>query len=99
MRLLKPYRQVFRIPFTSVGWERPGTRHAVSPLGPTSPAWHVSRWALDRPHSACEVRRTQANKVKLRLSTGATGHDEGNDILIVKEFAFCGCPDVPVVTR
>ena len=28
------------------------------------------------------MRRTHANKVKLRLNTGATGHDEGNDILI-----------------
>ena len=80
--LLKPSRQVFLIPFTSVGWERPGTQHPVSPLGPTSAAWHVSRWARDRPHRACEVRRTQANKVKLRLRTGATGHDEGKDILI-----------------
>ena len=34
------------------------------------------------PHRVCEVRRTQANKVKLRLRTEATGHDEGNDILI-----------------
>src|SRR5262245_58310424 len=39
-------------------------------------------WALDRSHRAWEVRRTQANKVKLRLSTGATGHAEGNAILI-----------------
>ena len=31
---------------------------------------------------ACEARRTQANKGKLRLKTGATGHDEGNDIVL-----------------
>jgi hypothetical protein len=30
---------------------------------------------------ACEARRTHANKVTLRLKTGATGHDEGTDIL------------------
>jgi len=29
-----------------------------------------------------EVKRTQANKGKLRLKTGATGHDEGNAIVI-----------------
>ena len=28
------------------------------------------------------MSRTHANKVKLRLNTGATGHAEGNDILI-----------------
>ena len=28
------------------------------------------------------VKRTHANKVKLRLTTGATGHDEGNAIVI-----------------
>ena len=44
--------------------------------------WHVSRLALDRPHRAYEVRRTQANKVKLRRSTGATGHEEGSEILM-----------------
>jgi hypothetical protein len=38
--------------------------------------------ALDQAHTACLARRTQANKVKLRFNTGATGHDEGNEILI-----------------
>jgi hypothetical protein len=38
--------------------------------------------ALDGAPRACEVKRTHANKVKLRLKTGATGHDEGNDIVI-----------------
>ena len=33
-------------------------------------------------HRACTVKRTHANKVKLRLNTGATGHDEGNEIVI-----------------
>src|SRR4030095_4296546 len=82
MMLLKLYHQVFLTPCTSVRRARPGTRHPVSPLGPTSAAWHVSRWALDRTHSPCETRRTQANKVKLRLKSDATGHDEGNDIVM-----------------
>ena len=38
--------------------------------------------ALDRVQWACTVQRTHANKVKRRLNTGATGHDEGNDIWI-----------------
>jgi hypothetical protein len=52
------------------------------------PGASIHRFALElpglsiKPHRACQVRRTQAHKVKLRLTTGATGHDEGNDILI-----------------
>src|SRR4029434_7686830 len=96
MMLLKPSRQVFLTPGTSVGRARPGTRHPVSPLGPPSAAWHVSRWALDRPHRAGEVRRTQANKVKLRLSTGATGHEEGNDIV---SRSVSSCTRAPSVSK
>ena len=60
-----------------------GCTASCQPLGPPSAAGHVScLGALDRPHRACQVRRTQANKVKLRLRTGATGHDEGNDMVI-----------------
>src|SRR5206468_1082518 len=33
-------------------------------------------------HRPCEVTRTHANKVNVRLTTGATGHAEGNEILI-----------------
>ena len=39
-------------------------------------------------------RRTHANKVKLRLKTGATGHDEGNDILIRSGHACTRAPSV-----
>ena len=38
--------------------------------------------ALNGAHRACRVGRTHANKVKLRRTTSATGHDAGNDILI-----------------
>ena len=31
-------------------------------------------------HRICEVKRTHANKVNVRLTTGATGHEEGNAI-------------------
>ena len=42
------------------------------------------------------MRRTQAKKVKLRLSTGATGHDEGNDILIR---SVSSCTRAPSVSK
>ena len=34
---------------------------------------------MDLPGQATG-KRTHANKIKLRLNTGATGHDEGNEI-------------------
>lgn len=37
---------------------------------------------LGRTHNACGVTRTHANKVRARRNTGATGHDEGSDIVI-----------------
>src|ERR1700745_3680104 len=79
MMLLKLYQQVFLTPCTSVSRARPGPRHPVSPLGPPSAAWHVSRWALDRTHRTGETRGTQAHKVPRRLTSGATGHEEGHD--------------------
>jgi hypothetical protein len=33
-------------------------------------------------HGQATGKRTHANKIKLRLNTGATGHDEGNEIWI-----------------
>jgi hypothetical protein len=32
------------------------------------------------PHGQATGKRTHANTSKLRLNTGATGHDEGNEI-------------------
>jgi hypothetical protein len=37
---------------------------------------------LNGLHGQATVKRTHANNIKLRLTTGATGHDEGNAILI-----------------
>ena len=37
----------------------------------------MNQCSLTRRHRAVYVRRTQANKVKARLKTGATGHDVG----------------------
>ena len=33
-------------------------------------------------HGQAAVKRTHANNIKLRLNTGATGHDEGNESFI-----------------
>ena len=59
-----------------------GVQRPISPRGPPSSVLCMNPWGLTRPHRAIYVRRTQANKVKARLTTGATGHDEGNDIVI-----------------
>ena len=56
--------------------------HLLSPPGADIPCFaFAANKALDRSHRSARSR-TQANKVKLRRSTGATGHDEGNEILI-----------------
>jgi hypothetical protein len=45
---------------------------------------------------ACEVKRRHANKVKLRLNTGATGHDEGSEIGIR---SVNSCPRAPRLNK
>jgi hypothetical protein len=42
----------------------------------------VSSTLSTERHRTCEVKRTHANKVNVRLTTGATGHEEGNAIFI-----------------
>jgi hypothetical protein len=54
-----------------------------SPLGLTTRSWHVRPRPLSTErHRTCEVKRTHANKVNVRLTTGATGHEEGKEIVI-----------------
>jgi hypothetical protein len=66
----------------AVEWARSDALALSQPAGAASPAEPVSRLgSLDRTRRTCETRRTQAQKVKLRLKSGATGHDEGNDIV------------------
>ena len=38
--------------------------------------------------------RTHANNVKLRLNTGATGHDEGNEIVIRSLHSWTRAPSL-----
>jgi hypothetical protein len=45
-------------------------------------------------HRTCEVARTHANKFKLCLKTGATGHDEGNAIVIRSSHACTRAPSL-----
>ena len=47
-------------------------------------------------HKAYEAKRTHANKVKLCLKTGATGHAEGNDIVLR---SFPSCTRAPSVRK
>ena len=47
-------------------------------------------------HRTCEVERTHANKVKLCLKTGATGHDEGNEMVIRSSHS---CPRAPSLSQ
>jgi hypothetical protein len=70
--------------------------HPLSPLqlGLQQPVRTGSFDALDRAHRACTLKRTQANNVKLRLNTGATGHDEGNEILIRSLHSCTRAPSV-----
>jgi hypothetical protein len=65
-----------------VAWSPWGARPSGRPLGPARTVLSLSRWSFERAHRACSVRRTHANRVKLRRNTGATGHDEGRDIVM-----------------
>ena len=47
-------------------------------------------------HRTCSVTRTHANNVTLRLNTGATGHDEGNEIW---RRVWHSCTRAPSVSR
>jgi hypothetical protein len=74
------------------------TGHTAS-CQPPGAYLHCLAWEpLDSRSSspAGEVRRTHANKVTLRLTTGATGHDEGNDMLI---HAVNSCTRAPSVSK
>jgi hypothetical protein len=80
--VLKHAHQMIRVPGNSVSSPRLGTIHPLSPPGADIPSFaFAANGALDRAHRSARSR-TQAKKVQRRRRTGATGHDEGNDILI-----------------
>ena len=74
--------QVVLTPSTSVSRSPSGARHPRSPLRLTTIASPLKRRGPRSRSQACEAKRTQANKVKLCLKTGATGHDEGSESVI-----------------
>ena len=79
---LKQAHQMVWVPDKSVSSSRLGTMHPLSPPGAAILCFAFeAKEALDRAHRSARSR-TQAHKVKLRRSTGATGHNEGKDILI-----------------
>jgi hypothetical protein len=45
-------------------------------------------------HRTGTFTRTHANHIKLRLNTGATGHDEGNEIVIRSLHAWTRAPSL-----
>jgi hypothetical protein len=49
--------------------------------GLQQPLRHCTRPSMQACR-ACQVKRRHANKITLRLNTGATGHDEGSEILM-----------------
>src|SRR2546425_11420908 len=66
---------------------RSGSMHPISPLAWLTTTFSslilcVFRLISTGLHGQAAVKRTHANNIKLRLNTGATGHDEGNEILI-----------------
>ena len=74
---LKQAHQMVWGPDKSVSSSRLGTMHPLSPPGAAILCFAFeAKEALDRAHRSARSR-TQANKVKLRRSTGATGHNEG----------------------
>ena len=79
--LLKHALQMVLTVSKVVSAPRSGTRRLGSLRGPTPTAWPLIPWGFECSHRACDVRRTPPNKVTQRRKTGATGHDEGNDIL------------------
>jgi hypothetical protein len=80
--LLKHALQMVLTVSKVVSAPRSGTLRLGSLRGPTTTAWPLIPWGFEGSHRACDGRRTPPNKVTQRRNTGATGHDEGNEILM-----------------
>ena len=69
-------------------WEPPGADSQLFALKPSTP--------FTEPYRLSAVRRTHANKVKLCLNMGATGHDEGQEIVIRSSHS---CTRAPTLSK
>ena len=70
----------------NASWQPPQAYNKLFARGP-------STLSTER-HRTGSVERTHANKVKLCLKTGATGHDEGNEIVIRSSHSCTRAPSL-----